>query len=1629
MNLKHGLQKRFLACFLILAMVMTMIPGSVWAETTGNDRSPSVKEGEITLSMRLNDWEDIDLSEYFKDPDGGTLTYQVSYDNQTWESASEQFAYYPAGSGEQQAWFKAVDSQGNESDPVHLTASVEKPPKQVDVTMSVTQGTDRIYYCEESGSLMVPTEMTVPYFDLSLYGLEDYYYNPKCYSTHKEGDTEYENSQLMGTKETARNIVTVMHAFIYMTEVYYLDYDPEDAGTGLSYETGEFQEAVSWTGNAGSTFMDLWDHGTNLNYYVDWDYPLGAHKWGSTSDQIALYGGEDISIHMIKSSSASGSQFAYFTADGTCDAASQVDEITIEKGKDAVLTVVSSQPDWEGAYETEHVPYAGKNWVWCEVGDETSCLKEWNAESFGGNETLKTDDKGQITLDTSKLATGEYYIAVYGSMNDDGSAETGPAMVKVNVICQHEYNDATCSQPKTCKHCGKTEGKATGHRWTAATCEAPKTCTACGATEGDADADAHSFVEGVCTVCGKTAAADNFENPPALAGGASASVLEEQYALYEMNLSTVFTDSAAYTVSVDGGEAVPCREKYSYSCDTVGAHKLVFTAINSKGSSPTYTVNLTAVPKDAVQEVNHKVKGGTIKWFAFTDENYNPLPADTTYSWDGEKYTFTITQPADINLTGKVLTFYKLEKDTAGAKLPLLTGSTATSGAGTWWDKGVRDRQTVTLFNGEQDAHVYLYENAASHASNVFETVKFDFNRTKSKSYFEYQTSGYYTYTIAGETGGVNGHSWITSDEVHVALKDTTPADLQLFFLEQKTATTLSGGDGSYTWGTKTIKYKIDEIPALADGHPSTAIGNVEAGNPYVTDLSTMFTDADENDKVSYRVKINGGNMKKVSGTSYSYTPSVPGTYTLEFFAYDGFVYSEDSYTVTLTALNMSETFDVTVNNLPEGAEFYYNNGFNTDGTDILGGQLEADYEDEIYTVKVPANINCIAIKVGERRITAEVSAENNVLTMQKTTFLVNTKAGDKADGTVSVTYGSGHKAIGKDNVYYLVSGSGYLFQAVPSKAYSSRWTSGGKAEPITTEKEATITVTLEVNTPKNITVDKDADLTVYYQWGYYRMYEVEPALEKDNGDNTITYTYPCPESQVYARGYMYFATKGDLIDKAGYMNSVTNTTVTWDGETRKSDHRGTNRNGVLQTGRTDDSVMVNINAQNHLVLDSGDTFRLRAFRIWEIINTDTENVMIEPQFTYTNYDEDMVSLVTANEALAASGSNQLCGTGGNNWMDMTVKSAGTTFMEVGYEAIHIVDGYEAGAWGGAGGQAGDFLFSACDPARTALIVIQTDGKAATDVDFGIKCYSSFVGDENYYTGKGLKKWDVEFDTLYFLGESGEMEFAPSAKSGEIASVAVSADKGETWTEVKGKNGVYTADIYSGNNVIRVTKADGTTAYQVVRGDKITYKTSLINDSDNDGQITPGDTVRVKLNGLHNPVGKMSGIYNPGFSRGQRVAYTWDDQQVRQGSYHQYDFVTNSEIDVTIPQDAEGNYSLTEGYIHFNIFGDMPGSHRELTDGGRAVNTTAESGCHTRSLLPDILVYQDPDYVEVVKGDINGDNEVDTNDAATVISYYYGDVELTEEQLELADVTGDGEVDTNDAGMMISYYYGNISGF
>lgn len=73
-------------------------------------------------------------------------------------------------------------------------------------------------------------------------------------------------------------------------------------------------------------------------------------------------------------------------------------------------------------------------------------------------------------------------------------------------ICKHEYVEATCTTPQTCKRCGTVVGEPIGHSWVDATCTEAMYCATCGEENGNPNG--HEWEKATCTeakkckVCG-----------------------------------------------------------------------------------------------------------------------------------------------------------------------------------------------------------------------------------------------------------------------------------------------------------------------------------------------------------------------------------------------------------------------------------------------------------------------------------------------------------------------------------------------------------------------------------------------------------------------------------------------------------------------------------------------------------------------------------------------------------------------------------------------------------------------------------------------------------------------------------------------------------------------------------------------------------------------------------------------------------------------------------------------------------------------------------------------------------------------------------------------------------------------
>ena len=290
-----------------------------------------------------------------------------------------------------------------------LTITLEGVEKIVwePVSVYLSMSHDEAYLTgRESDTVMAFKNIEVPYFDLALYGMENFYFSSEAYGD--DGDGEPGSALDAGTAAGAYGKITMLHLFIYATEIYYCGLEPADAGKGYLYnERLMGTDTFTYSGSVGSIyFNNLWGMDENLNYYLNYEYPLASEGWGSTADQILLEDGDIVTVGHFSDwlfHTDPASVFNYIKAGD--------DVITTKavRGDRVKLSVILAGSDESGKYTTAHTPVTSEPEVYCIPADQL----------VDGNVTSWTflgcaDQNGEITLDTRKLTAGQYIIAIAG---------------------------------------------------------------------------------------------------------------------------------------------------------------------------------------------------------------------------------------------------------------------------------------------------------------------------------------------------------------------------------------------------------------------------------------------------------------------------------------------------------------------------------------------------------------------------------------------------------------------------------------------------------------------------------------------------------------------------------------------------------------------------------------------------------------------------------------------------------------------------------------------------------------------------------------------------------------------------------------------------------------------------------------------------------------------------------------------------------------------------------------------------------------------------------------------------------------------------------------------------------------
>lgn len=732
-------------------------------------------------------------------------------------------------------------------------------------------------------------------------------------------------------------------------------------------------------------------------------------------------------------------------------------------------------------------------------------------------------------------------------------------------------------------------------------------------------------------------------------------------------------------------------------------------------------------------------------------------------------------------------------------------------------------------------------------------------------------------------------------------------------------------------------------------------------------DWNDAFSDKNH-DPLTYRVEVDGNlKYRAFEDTKYTCVYGTSGTYTFEVWANDGANSSEKSYKVTIKVNepeaeepNFDVTYDVKVN-VPKDLTptFYVTKAAGYNAVDVYDAALSAESGETVngftvWTVKVPENISRISYRAvdaegkGWGGMSIATKAEDGIVTAPVTLRSLKGVIKTRIDGLPLTeeqaefkvkTYEGSWVASGDSDtedgyLYYRYllaaydNDATYTYYAVPKGELAQTYSEAiADFNPITPDSAETDVYPLPFNLASGFTIiaPKEADVKVFNQERYYKTVE-QPCLIKETKSETTEWHF----AKIGTGANMsYRVSIEGKITKIGYV-SGDSVTITWDendvAPTERVDYDMTTTYGK----RAEDSIYLNVNGQNNLVLDVNESFILRPFRIWQLVNSEVDNIMIEPDFTYR--------VISGGNVISVAPVSDYNMNATNNRLQVKAKANGVAILEIGYDAVAFAAGeesvYEGNGWEKT--FQGKMTYGAVDPVRAGLVVVQA-GNAATDVDFGIQ-----------FSDSSNRSWDAEHDTVYFLGEKGQISFNPTVNSGLISEVAVSNDKGENWIVLNDESGMYTADIVPGNNIIRVKKADNTEAYQVVRGDILTV---TLFDADKDGVVEAGEEISIRISGMKFPAGKMSGIYNPG---GVTTSYTLNGKSVsNQTSQYQ---CSQTELVITVPENAEDGeeIKLSNGMTGSGWMGDPIGSHREITDGGKNMNGTALSRNYSFNMIPDI---------------------------------------------------------------------------
>ena len=454
------------------------------------------------------------------------------------------------------------------------------------------------------------------------------------------------------------------------------------------------------------------------------------------------------------------------------------------------------------------------------------------------------------------------------------------------------------------------------------------------------------------------------------------------------------------------------------------------------------------------------------------------------------------------------------------------------------------------------------------------------------------------------------------------------------------------------------------------------------------------------------------------------------------------------------------------------------------------------------------------------------------------------------------------------------------------------------------------------------VTVPAYADFNLFFQHNNFNTQIIEPKTGSTSGDAsasadaTRTLTYKISKSNSnYTWRLKDIRSGTTYVTKAGWLQSSTTSfakefTFNAGDSTDQYSHSFSNLGTMAKT--RDEAEIQTFLSPSGYKYTSG-TERIRSYRLWQIINSDAANIMIEPEFE--------VHTLAGSPTLQKSNG----GNAENNWLD--VKPNGTTILAVNYKALDV---YAANDTHGTHGG----FYPATNPERTSVFVLSSEENGTATANIA---YNS-----NGLSSSRPSAWDYNYDNWFYLSNdtAPTLDFTVASNSEDYgvsnvqyAIVTTNKTTMESalsgWTTLTAdSNGKYHASLLGFRNA---GLAGGTVVIKMTANNKVSYSlarvaevTATVTNASNpqETEIMPGDKVSLTFEGSYRGIYKYSGIFNP---TTYNLFYSIGDTAYKT-NVAQYQQMDQAKLELTIPTNVDfgsgstANVQLTNGYTYGSMY-------------------------------------------------------------------------------------------------------------